>query len=605
MLHINHYVRRCWSTLQTPIISGIRIKSTKQYNYTIRYNSAQHTTVDAQQQYKEQRLACIRKHNNLVQHITERAPIEYNNEFQPTSTIKQLHQKYGNIVSGSRLINDTVYIAGRIINKRVAGKKLVFYDVIDSSYINDTIHNATYNTTNELQQSHKLQLFCSIQNYQPESNMNDPAHIRQLFNSLHSTLHRGDVVGVYGYIGSTDKGELSVIPYTIELLTPCLHDIPKQLTDESTKYKYRTVDMLVNYSTINNIVIRSKIIQSIRDYLHSHEFIEVETPILWTTHGGAAAKPFITHSNALGAAYPLYLRIAPELFLKQLVIGGIERCYEISKVFRNEGIDHTHSPEFTSIEFYATYMNYITLMSMTENMIRFICQHVLNKQSIQIQQYNDPTNTVTIDFAQPFRRLDILTTLQQQLGTEYQLPSDVNSDSATAELEQFCRNVNCLPAAPYNNGRLLDKLIGYYIEPLCIQPTFLTGHPICMSPLSRTNNHNPYITDRYELFINGSEYCNAYSELNNAAEQYKRMSIQSKQYSSGDHESQPIDELYVNSLEYGLPPTAGFGLGIDRLVMLLTGMNNIRDVVTFPLIRSTTIHHDMNNNNKGVGGGLA
>jgi lysyl-tRNA synthetase class 2 len=344
-------------------------------------------------------------------------------------------------------------------------------------------------------------------------------------------------------------------------------------------------------------------------------FLEVETPILWAQAGGANARPFLTSSNAFGNDLPLHLRIAPELFLKQLVIGGLERVYEIGKVFRNEGIDATHNPEFTSCELYMAHADCDTMIRLTEDLLRHVVHHATGGLKLAIADGPaDPTDgaqtkyhaqaragavegddTVVIDFEPPFRKLDVLETLAEH---GIILPENCNDPEALPELLKICAERNWRVSAPHTNARVLDKMIGEVIEPLCIQPTFIMNHPICLSPLAKTHRANPKLTERFELFINGKEYCNAYSELNIPSEQYSRLSAQHALRSPtnsdsdadgsqnlGDEESHPLDTPYCEALEYGLPPTGGWGLGIDRLIMLLARVPHIRDVIYFPIMR--------------------
>lgn len=366
--------------------------------------------------------------------------------------------------------------------------------------------------------------------------------------------------------------------------------------------------MLVNRDPsglLSTMALRSRVLLALRAFLvNQHNFTEVETPILWTSHGGATAKPFTTSSTALGSAagqpdkpLPLFLRIAPELFLKQLVIGGLERVFEVSKVFRNEGMDPTHNPEFTTVEFYMAHANYKHVMHITEQMLPILAKAALGGGAAaaivsggrtSVPAVNKFTGArVTIDLsAAPYRRIDIMDGLAAalSLSSSSELP-DPNSDASLPWYLEACARKGVKVNSPQTLPRVLDALIGGLLEPQCIQPTFLMHHPVCLSPLARLHPTRPGLTERFELFINGAEYANAYSELNDAADQRRRMEGQARALQAGDEEAQPVDGEFCTGLEYGLPPTAGWGLGIDRLVMLLSGHTHIRDVIAFPVMK--------------------
>jgi len=391
-------------------------------------------------------------------------------------------------------------------------------------------------------------------------------------------LHMGDIIGVRGYLGKTKVGEPSLFIKEFLRLTPCLHELPKDqyaITDIDVKYRKRYLDMITNQSTRFNLITRSKIIKFLRNYLDDKDFLEVETPILHTNYGGANAKPFITFHN--DHKMNMYMRIAPELFLKQLIIGGMGKIYEIGKQFRNESIDMTHVPEFTSIELYWSPADYKNMLTLCEDFIRSVVFEIHKTFKINFKGHE-------LDFELPFKTIDFLEHLS--LKTNYNFVGiDLNDSQVYADmiglLEKF--DVKCPP--PLTIPRILDKLAGHFIEPECIQPTFIIHHPKIMSPLAKPHRDNPLITERFELFICENEYANAYTELNDPEIQKEAFLKQAQDKNSGDVEAQNPDLDFVTALEYGLPPTGGLGIGIDRLVMLLTGQETIREIIAFPTMK--------------------
>lgn len=393
---------------------------------------------------------------------------------------------------------------------------------------------------------------------------------------INKYFKRGDIVGITGHPTRTKTGELTILGTNIIMLSPCLHDMPYVIKDIGQRYTQRHLDFLVNRENRNKIIVRNKIIQHIRSYLNDKKFIEIETPMLHPISGGASAKPFTTHHNALDK--DLFLRVAPELYLKRAVVSGFDRVYEIGKQFRNECIDLTHMPEFTSCEFYMAYADYHDLMDITEELLSELVNKITGKTVV-------PYGDKEIKFSTPFLRISMIDALEQCLGEK--LP-DVSFDSK--EMRRYFINkvneyhINC--PEPVTNARLLDKMVAYFIEPQCINPTFIIDYPRILSPLAKVHRDNPQLTERFELFINGTEYCNAYTELNDPFDQRDRFRDQVKDKNDGDQEAQGYDEEYCNVLEYGLPPTGGWGLGIDRLTMLLTNSQNIKEVVAFSLNRT-------------------
>ncbi len=392
--------------------------------------------------------------------------------------------------------------------------------------------------------------------------------------AVHKGLDLGDIVGVSGHVFRTGKGELTVWAHELRLLTKALRPLPDKyhgLQDLEVRYRQRYVDLIVNEETRKTFILRSKIIDCIRRFMNTRDFMEVETPMMQLIPGGAVARPFVTHHNALDQE--MFLRIAPELFLKRLVVGGFEKVYEINRNFRNEGLSTRHNPEFTMLEFYQAYADYRELMDMTEQMLRGIAEEVIGTTQILYQD-------LMIDFGSPFKRLTIVEAIAQFVPdvTVEQL-SDIEA------LRLLARKCGGEANESWGIGRLQMEIFELKVEHLLLQPTFVTEYPTEVSPLARRNDHNPLITDRFELFIGGREIANGFSELNDAEDQAERFHAQVAAKDAGDHEAMHFDADYITALEYGMPPTAGEGIGIDRLVMLYTNSPSIRDVLLFPHMR--------------------
>ena len=401
-------------------------------------------------------------------------------------------------------------------------------------------------------------------------------------------LKRGDNIGFIGFSGKTKTGENSVFCESVHILSPCMRVIPsiKNLfTNAELIYRNRHVDLLVNGESKQRFLDRSRIIKFIRDYFSALEFIEVETPMMCAKAGGAAARPFITHHNELDL--DLHLRVAPELFLKKLVIGGMERVFEIGKNFRNEGIDLTHNPEFTAVEFYMAYVDYKDLMKIVEDLLSKMVKMLKGKTTFTYAPSKRDTVEeikVDLDFTAPFKRLDILDELNKELGLGL-TGENIEDPDILEKMLNAAKERNIEIKEPITLNRVLDTFIGEYIEPQCKNPTFVTGFPTVMSPLAKDDRNRPGITERFEMFVNGKELCNAYTELNIPDVQRERFRMQAKDAAAGDDEAMPDDEDFCQALEYGLPPTGGCGIGIDRLVMYLTNAANIKDVILFPAMK--------------------
>ena len=435
-----------------------------------------------------------------------------------------------------------VKVAGRIMLKRVMGKA-AFATIQDASG--------------------RIQLYVTL---------ND---IGEAAMDAFKRYDLGDIVGAEGYVFRTKTGELSIHVKVIRLITKSIRPMPEKfhgLTDTEQRYRMRYVDLIVNPEVRNTFVVRSKIVQTMREFMVSHGYLEVETPMMHPIPGGAAARPFKTHHNALDME--LYLRIAPELYLKRLVVGGFERVFEINRNFRNEGISVRHNPEFTMMEFYIAWRDYLHLMQFTEDMFRDITTKVLGKTLVGYQG-------VDIDFGKPFDRLTMVEAVKRHAPDLAKI--DFN-DAAT--LLKHIRSNGENAKETDTIGTLQLKLFEAAAESKLIQPTFIVSYPAETSPLSRRNDANPAVCDRFELFIAGREIANGFSELNDPEDQAARFMDQVRQKEAGDAEAMHYDADYVRALEYGLPPTAGEGIGIDRFVMLLTDSASIRDVILFPQMRN-------------------
>ena len=383
----------------------------------------------------------------------------------------------------------------------------------------------------------------------------------------------GDTVGVTGTIFRTHMGEVSIKAASLEMLSKSLRPLPEKwhgLKDVETRYRQRYVDLIVNPGVRDTFVKRSQIIRSVRDVLDSHGFLEVETPILNTIAGGAAARPFISYHNALDMQ--VYMRIAPELYLKRLIVGGMDRVYELGRVFRNEGIDNRHNPEFTSVEIYQAFADYRDMMDLTEEVVVKTAEKVLGTTKIVYEG-------TEIELASPWKRISMIDAVKEYAGKDFTNVTDLEEARAMA------KEINVEFEPTWGIGKIINACFEEYVEDKLIQPTFITGHPKEISPLAKSNPENPEITDRFEAFIYGREICNGFTELNDPIDQRERFMKQVEERANGDEEANMMDEDFVTALEYGLPPTGGLGIGIDRLVMFLTDSSTIRDVLFFPTMK--------------------
>jgi lysyl-tRNA synthetase class 2 len=393
-------------------------------------------------------------------------------------------------------------------------------------------------------------------------------------------VDRGDFVSVKGDVFKTQVGEISVLVKEFEIISKSVKPLPFPKTDDEGKvydaftdpeqrYRQRYVDLLLNPHVKDNFVKRTKIIGSMRKFFNEQGYFEVETPILQPIPGGAAARPFVTHHNALDI--PLYLRIANELYLKRLIVGGFEGVYEFARNFRNEGMDRTHNPEFTIMEIYVAYKDYNWMMEFTENLLERVAQEVVGTTDLKL-------GDKSISFKAPFKRLTMTDAIKQYTGVDI-------TGKSEAELRNICKDLSIEVDSTMGKGKLIDEIFGEKCEPNLIEPTFITDYPIEMSPLCKKHRENPELTERFELIINGKEIANAYSELNDPIDQRERFEEQLKLSEKGDDEAMFIDHDFLRALEYGMPPTSGLGIGIDRLVMLLTNNASIQEVLLFPQMR--------------------
>lgn len=386
-------------------------------------------------------------------------------------------------------------------------------------------------------------------------------------------LDIGDIIGVEGHVFRTHKGEITVKVNTLTLLSKSLRPLPEKwhgLTNTELRYRQRYVDLIVNPEVRDTFVKRSKIVAKIRQYMMAHDFMEVETPMMHAIPGGAAARPFITHHNALDI--DIYMRIAPELYLKRLIVGGMERVFEMNRCFRNEGIDNRHNPEFTTIESYQAYGDVEDAIRLTENIVSYCAQEVLGTQEITYQG-------TEINLTPPWNRITMAEGVKKYTGEDFDAVTSIEEARAIAD------RLNVEYTDNDGIGKILNLCFEDYVEANLIQPTIVYGHPKEISPLAKANRENPLTTERFEAFIYGRELANGFSELNDPIDQKQRFLDQLKEREHGDDEAHRMDEDFVTALEYGLPPTSGLGIGIDRLVMFLTDSASIRDVLLFPLMK--------------------
>ena len=466
----------------------------------------------------------------------------FGHRFDVTDSIIDLHNKFDDKTK-EELQNDSVSVslAGRMISKRGKGK-VGFADIKNKDG--------------------------KIQIYVRKDIVGD-----KNYNLIFKPSDLGDILGVSGIIMKTDTGELTIKVNHLTMLTKALRPLPDKyhgLNNVEQKYRQRYLDLISNSNSMNRFLNRTKIISSIREYLDNNGFIEVETPVLHTSAGGAAARPFITHLNALDI--DLYLRIALELHLKTLMVGGMGRVYELGRVFRNEGMDREHNPEFTSLETYAAYWDLSDVMIETENIFKYVSNKVLGSNKIVYQDQK-------IDLGKPFVRKRMLDAIKEKTGIDFKKHMSLEEARSLADKN------NVKYEDYWKVGHIINAFFEEFVEDTLIQPTFIYEYPIEVSPLAKKYPDDPRFVQRFELFINGEEYANAFTELNDPIDQRKRFEEQAMERKNGNDEAESIDEDYIKAMEYGMPPMGGLGIGVDRMVMLLTNAASIRDVLLFPLMR--------------------
>lgn len=465
----------------------------------------------------------------------------YSNQFRRTDLAVQLQERYADVDKAAlESVGAMVAVAGRMMLRRVMGK-------------------ASFITLQDV--SGRIQCYLRKD------------ALGEAYAQFSDWSDIGDIVGVRGTVMRTNKGELTVEAAEFVLLNKTLAPLPEKfhgLTDQEQKYRQRYVDLIMNPETRALFQLRSKVVASVRDFFIGRDFLEVETPMMHSIPGGATARPFTTHHNALDM--PLYLRVAPELHLKRLVVGGFERVFEINRNFRNEGLSTRHNPEFTMLEFYQAYADYHDLMDLTEALLAQLGERVLGGAPVQVDD-------VSVDLAQGIERLTMAESLVRYGGWQ---ESDIDNADA---MRDALTKANIAVGDSWGPGKLLMELFELRVEERLKTPTFITEYPAEVSPLARRNDRNGDVTDRFELFVGGREIANGFSELNDPVDQAQRFGAQVAAKQAGDDEAMHFDQDYINALEYGLPPTAGEGIGIDRLVMLLSGAPSIRDVLLFPLMR--------------------
>ena len=488
---------------------------------------------------------------------------EYGIDPYPASEFSRSH--YSSEILDNYKEGEKVIIAGRLLRRKIQGK--ASFGVIQDA-------------------KGKIQVYFNRDTICPDD---DKSSYNDVFKKW---LDLGDFIGIEGEVFKTRVGEITIDVHHFHLLSKSLKPLPLPKTDKDgnvydafndpeLRYRRRYVDLVVNNHVKETFIKRSKIMSSMRNFLNNHGYLEVETPILQPIPGGAAARPFITHHNTLDI--PLYLRIANELYLKRLIVGGFEGVYEFAKDFRNEGMDRTHNPEFTQMEIYVAYKDYKWMMDFTEKMLESICLEVLGTTEVKIGEK-------TVSFKSPFKRITMLDSIKEHTGVDISKMNEF-------EIREVCTNLGVEVDESMGKGKLIDEIFGEKCESNYIQPTFITDYPVEMSPLCKKHRDNPELTERFELMVNGKELANAYSELNDPIDQKERFEEQVKLAEKGDDEAMFIDLDFVRALEYGMPPTSGMGIGIDRLVMFLCNQPSIQEVLFFPQMKPEVWQNDDQKNN--------
>uniref|UniRef100_A0A8C6SSM4 Lysine--tRNA ligase n=1 Tax=Neogobius melanostomus TaxID=47308 RepID=A0A8C6SSM4_9GOBI len=506
-------------------------------------NNAEHNILDEESLDPNQ---YFKIRTQAIQALKGTGEDPYPHKYHVDLSLTEFIEKYNHLQPGDQLSDVVLNVSGRVHAKRASGAKLIFYDLRGEGV--------------------KLQVMANSRNYKSEED----------FVAINHKLRRGDIIGVRGNPGKTKKGELSIIPTEMTLLSPCLHMLPHLhfgLKDKETRFRQRYLDLILNDYVRQKFITRAKIITYLRNFLDQMGFLEIETPMMNLIPGGAVARPFVTYHNELDMN--LFMRIAPELYHKMLVVGGLDRVYEIGRQFRNEGIDLTHNPEFTTCEFYMAYADYHDLMEITEKLLSGMVKHITGGYKVTYHPDGPEGQAYEIDFTPPFKRLSMTNDLAKIMGVKFPPSDSYDSDGKyrTGKL-----GLNVLHQEP-------QRLVGDFLEVTCISPTFICEHPQIMSPLAKWHRTQKGLTERFELFVMKKEVCNAYTELNDPIRQRELFEQQAKAKAEGDDEAMFIDDNFCTALEYGLPPTAGWGMGIDRLAMFLTDSNNIKEVLFFPAMK--------------------
>jgi lysyl-tRNA synthetase class 2 len=476
-----------------------------------------------------------------VEAMRARGEEPYPVRFDRTHTLAEVREQWDDRVETGTTSDDVVSVAGRVVGRRVQGK-LVFANLREGAA--------------------ELQLFVN------KAELGDDA-----FDRFVEGIERGDWVGVEGAVMKTKKGELSVSVKAFTLLSKSLRPLPEKwhgLTDTDTRFRQRYVDLIANEEARRVFAVRFGAVASMRSFLAERGYIEVETPVLHPILGGATARPFVTHHNALDTDF--YLRVAPELYLKRLIVGGLDRVFEVARVFRNEGVSTRHNPEFTMLELYETYADYTDMMRLVEQMIARAAQETVGSTVVE-------WDGQTIDLTPPFARRTMIDLVKEYAGVS------VHPSQPVDEVRKICDDFEVPYESHWGSGKLLLEIYEKTTEANLIAPTYVCDYPVEVSPLARTHRDDPTLTERFELLIGGREIANAFSELNDPIEQRRRFEAQAELKRHGDAEANDIDDDYVRALEYGLPPCGGMGMGIDRIVMLLAGVTSIREVILFPHMR--------------------
>ncbi|KAK1978015.1 lysyl-tRNA synthetase [Colletotrichum cereale] len=509
-------------------------------------------------QYFENRSRAINKLRET------KSPNPYPHKFHTDYDLRNFVKDFGHLKSGEHDKEKVVRVGARIYNKRASGNKLFFYDIRAEGV--------------------KVQVMAQAQEVREGS----PS-----FEDQHVHLRRGDIVGIIGYPGRTapkskiekgEEGELSIFATEFVLLTPCLHTLPDEyygFKDHEERHRKRYLDLIMNDKSRQILITRSKMVTYIRRFFDDRDFIEVETPMMGPIAGGATAAPFVTHHNDLDMT--MFMRIAPELYLKELVVGGLHRVYELGRQFRNEGIDLTHNPEFTTCEFYQAFADVYDIMDLTEELVSGLVKHLTGGYKTKFHTQHG--EVYEVNWEKPWKRFEMIPELEKATGEKFPPADQLHTAETNEFLQKVLKKMKLECSPPLTNARMIDKLVGEYIEEQCVNPSFIFGHPQVMSPLAKYHRDIPGLCERFEAFVCKKEIVNAYTELNDPFDQRLRFEEQARQKDQGDDEAQLIDENFCMSLEYGLPPTGGWGMGIDRMVMFLTDNYSIREVLAFPFMK--------------------